>query len=700
MSSSLGPVYNTLFINMSHDNSSFENSVLSRSVDDTRLSYSEDEAALSCAEDWIEPDDVVQVTSTLKIPNTFLGDPEKVNLALKVPEKSEKNAVDSCITKKESSKTKHSTFFSLKINESKLIDEAMEHLAGMLRLEGLTYSPHNQLRALAELARLLENEGTKSLLNKALLGEYKDLIKIAGPKPKIDSECEPGINYKNWVCVKAILDLNACEPSEQPEQPKPVSGTVNHNGHINNRNNTNCVIEEKNIPVQSSDSLYPFYPKDDSGIPLEEEFLKAIKNEGKNTKINKKRIRELVQAYPLFTDEVGIIKCLSSFDVKNKEYVLRFFKELSRNSLPGQLLKSAKTELQVLHGKFKETEKILKAVEKEQADASKKIQKNNNKVQTNNNCNLLFTDWRECDAGQFSRALALRDCGLVQKINLSEVINWFYGQCEQPQSVIDLEKTYEATVQWIAYQIVSELDEKKRLEIIQKFFKIGCTLNSTYKNFHSASQIARAFKQPSVFKLLPREFISHLDSIDLMSLASDDCVNSMEIGTSFFPINQAFWDWWQCEYKSLFSFNSLENITKYLLKLKNFYTFDTSPLNNDKNDIHFFLANLKTVPYQTIDELYNLFYKMEGDLNHTDVKLADWNSADLAFFILKNDEGKILSDNPIRLSLLNSLYSQGIYNGKQFIAAFSKNKDLIETKGWGTGKQFSMWNHYLMHLSS
>lgn len=669
MSSSLGPVspvYKTLFSN--YDDSS-ENLALSRS---------EDEAALSCAENWIEPDDAGQVNSTSTKTNAFLGDPEQANSAINISEKLPEIAINSVISNRKGSKTKHSTFPSLKINESKLFEEAMAKLAGLLRLKNQVYSPNNQLRAFAELARLLESEGTKSLLNKALVGDYKDLIELA--------------NSKGWTYIKEILLLNACEKGEQSEQLMPISSKVNHNGHNNNCNNNNGVIEEKNIQVQSNESMYPFYPGDEKGIYLEHEFLKTISNEGKNKKINKKRIKELVQAYPLFTDEVGIIKCLTGFDEKNKEYVLRFFKELSRNSLPGQLQKSTEKELQSLHGAFK-TEKILKSVEIEQASASKKVQKANV-------FNNLFTDWRECDIGEFSLALSLRDCRLVQKIKVCEVKDWFYGRCEQPQAVIDLEKTYEATVQWIAYQIVSELDENKRQENIQKFFKIGCTLNKIYKNFHNASQIAQAFKQPSVYQLLPKEYLYRSDFIDLMFLASDECMDSMKTGNSIFPINQTFWEGWRDEYKDVSRFDYLESITKYLLNFKNFNVFDASPSNNSKNDIHAFVANLKPVPFDTIDGLHKLFYKMEGNPKHCYVKLADWDPADLAYFILKNNDGEVLLNGKTNLSLLNSLYSQGIYNGKQFIAAFSKNKNLIESKDWTFSKQLTIWGEYLLHLSS
>jgi len=210
-------------------------------------------------------------------------------------------------------------------------------------------------------------------------------------------------------------------------------------------------------------------------------------------------------------------------------------------------------------------------------------------------------------------------------------------------SLPKMEEAFQRTINWIAFEIVSQCSEKLCHEQFCKFLDLGTFLMKE-GNYHGARQVAEALRKPAVLRLNLQW--------------SQDLENLMDLLS---PENNVL--------------NYIKDNTLSILEEKTGY-----------------FSNRPKIDDSLINEYSNLCKEWnELERPHLTADLQNWNASHLGRLLDGNryDFEGVQSNAAFRV-----LFDQNIYSGLDLIENFSL--DLVA--GWPRSKQIAIIRLYLKHL--
>lgn len=421
----------------------------------------------------------------------------------------------------------------------------------------------------------------------------------------------------------------------------------------------------------------------------ETRFLNMIKKFGKKDKFDDQQIKNLVNTYPFFTNERSLFKCLSEFKYKHKAFVITFLNTLALEGFPNGIENAISAENEIADLKVKFPLSPILDIN---------ILKNMSIKQNNLDDILKFKGDKDFlsyyKADEIAKAITTRDACIVQSIGLSHISHSLHkGISHSP--ILILERIFQNTISSIALEIVKNLDQEDRENVINKFLKVGAILLKN-KNLHGALQLALALSHDAVCRLFTTEQISSPIYQNLLELKRSYSQNTNELKNNtdrelLIPITGLFWTKLRSTYMEISGFENvklkakhLKNLESEVLCLMNFRSAcQINLLWEEKNNLAKFLCNFQKIPDDVI-ETYSSLCKKSIKLVNFEVSLRKWTPTHFMNFL----ENEILGDLK-----MENLLRQEIYNGEIFIEKFSKNQKII--KNWSEDAQAVILELYL-----
>ncbi|HEV8051602.1 MAG TPA: RasGEF domain-containing protein [Parachlamydiaceae bacterium] len=524
------------------------------------------------------------------------------------------------------------------------------------------------------LAGLLEDEKKKSILLHSLNGKYKFLMDLASIREMFElsnileaiaGSAEKKIlpNYNKLINAdtqKSLIDISKDKPNE-------------------------IIINPKAFSKRKIDSFENF-----------------AKNFMVLAKKDKKWSRGLALVYPFFTENKCFFKELSKLETTEKKIVFQILRAMVGVGFPKDIgqLDAVKTELQILDEKFNIHKFYIQMLENAKLQGyAKDVGEQIGTIESSENMDEIYFHWKDWTPSQIAKALTERDFTLIGQLDLFEIKNFLYsGDLSTSQD--DLQICFDSTVNWLAFQIVSEVNTKHRLDAINKLIDAGTTLLNI-RNFHTASQIALALKLPAVNRFLNKSQITGPKYVNLIKFSDLEKIHNQYFFKSEYkynlllPITNFFWNqfWLECKlvdtYSAILSYENFKEIEKFAEHL---FTFRRAHSEGGGNsEIKKLVSLLSSIDHplnEEINEWSDFSYAVQNKLPLVYLKkpLSEWKVGNFLPF---------LEDNSKQLRV-NNMFANMISNGQTFIKVFSQNKKIIGD--WPEKLKETMWLKYLEHL--
>lgn len=509
------------------------------------------------------------------------------------------------------------------------------------------------LEALHEINTLTASKENLEVLVESLSGNYRFLIHLA--------------KSRNMHGVVDILSYYKC---------------------YNLEDNSAIFASSRRLDNSSSEPI----KSQSLGEVNETRFLNVIRKFRKIDRFSEQKIKDLVWIYPLFTKEDSLLNCLSEFKTKHSKFVITFLNTLILEGFPNGIenLISAERELEVLKNKFSIPPILDINILKNMCPEQKEIQKLS-KFKGERNYWLYFS------ANEIAEAMTIRDACLIQSIRYSNIREWLQNKSDNQSPVLILEKIFQSTVSAIVLEIVKKLEEDIRESVINKFIEIGTILLEN-KNLHGALQFSLALSHGSVYRLLSAKQLGNQDyqSLIMFSLQYRENNETNYQPTDkklLLPITNLFWNNLLKAYKEISDHKevvlknrNLKNLASLILPLSHYRTVCKAKLLFDESTILAkFLCRFEKIADDAI-EGYSSLCKTRQLTHYLDmeVSLKEWTTSHFM---------KFLENEHFRISKMDDLLREGVYDGELFIEKFSNNNKI--TKGWSKDAQAKMLELYL-----
>jgi len=520
----------------------------------------------------------------------------------------------------------------------------------------------DHLGALKEIAGLVHNKESASVLIAALKNEYNFLIELS---------FNIGLN-KIWEILNKCSNLDLNERSyydsgsevEISENIKKIENSNLGKIEISNKNQIGNVV-----PRITTNRRCNFEIKEKGiGVKLDDpealKFLSKFRIIENDRQLDERAIKILALTSSFFVKEDRFIEDLLKTADVSKGFVIKFLDMFASIGYPN----GAEQKIFVENCLNRLTSKV--SLEGNQLKIQNLIPEI--VLKQPKSVNNSTTDWHVWTVEEIADSIILRDASLIQAIKFSHLLTWFRQPLTTPSSISNLEESFNKTKNWIALEILKDYkNEDDRAAVLKKFLDIGKQLLKK-NNLHGALQVASAFKLSAVKRIVGDFNLDSTYQLTYERLINLDTFQILEMDGAYVPITKEFWDQLKTIYQKidwnndLSFYLSLEEMSTYSFELLNFGKIPSNqPLKSNvvKRAIQF-LSNLEDVKEETINE-YSALCKRWPRPECKKVDFLFWNASHFAAFL----------DNPLGL---RQLFAKGIFSGEDFKKKFESDYHVID----------------------